>query len=485
MTQIPTKSQIGIYGLGTMGSALALNMADNGFNVAVTNREASWVADFIHEADQLSGNLRAFESLESFVNGLQTPRVILFMIPSGAPMDAMINRVTPLLSAGDTIIDGGNADFHATRRRAAQLTELDLHFVGMGVSGGESGARFGPSMMVGGTTHSWTQLKPILRAIAAKFDGDPCVDHLGPDGAGHFVKTVHNGIEYADMQAISEIYALLRDVADWPAARIGTLFEGWNEGPLASYLVEISGKILQATDPETGSAMVDVILDQAGQKGTGRWTAIEALRLGQSASAIEAAVGARSWSSEKPARQAGEIMLPAPETAPDATSKTAPKLPDSTDLEQALIAARILGHAQGFRILAQASDHYDWSLDLARIAEIWRAGCIIRSSLLDDLSDALHSDLPHSQLILVPAIRAQLATAIPALRRVIITATTAGIPVPVLSASLAWFDSMRTGRGSANLIQAQRDFFGAHGFARLDGEGSKHHGPWGNSAQQS
>ncbi len=482
MTQIPTKSKIGIYGLGTMGSALALNMADNGFNVAVTNREVSWITEFIHEADHLSGNLQAFESLESFVNGLQTPRVILFMIPSGAPMDAMINRVTPLLSAGDTIIDGGNADFHATRRRAALLADLDLHFVGMGVSGGESGARFGPSMMVGGTPHSWTQLKPVLRAIAAKFDGDPCVDHLGPDGAGHFVKTVHNGIEYADMQAISEIYALLRDTADWPAARIGTLFEGWNTGPLASYLVEISGKILQATDPETGSAMVDVILDQAGQKGTGRWTAIEALHLGQSASAIEAAVGARSWSSEKTARQAGEIMLPAPNTTPgtppDATSKTAPNLPDTTDLEQALIAARILGHAQGFRILAQASDHYEWSLDLARIAEIWRAGCIIRSSLLDDLSDALRSDLPHGQLILVPAIRAQLATAIPALRRVIITATAAGIPVPVLSASLAWFDSMRTGRGSTNLIQAQRDFFGAHGFARLDMDGAKHHGPW-------
>jgi len=470
MNQSTDKAQIGIYGLGTMGSALALNMADNGFNVAVTNRETSLIEDFIHEADHLSGNLQAFKSLESFVNGLQTPRVILFMIPSGAPMDTMIDRVTPLLSAGDTIIDGGNADFHATRRRSKQLADHDLHFVGMGVSGGESGARFGPSMMLGGTPHSWTQLKPILRTIAAKFNGDPCVDHLGPDGAGHFVKTVHNGIEYADMQAISEIYALLRDVGNWPTARIGTLFEGWNTGPLASYLVEISGKVLQAIDPETGNAMVDVILDQAGQKGTGRWTVIEALHLGQSASTIEAAVGARSWSSELPARAAGELLLSAQTTPID--------LPVKTDLEQALIAARILGHAQGFRLLQSASDHYDWALDLARIAEIWRAGCIIRSTLLDDLAEALRTDLPHDQLILAPAMRTQLDGTIAALRRVVAAAVANGVPAPVLSASLAWFDTMRTGRGATNMIQAQRDFFGAHGFARLARDGTKHHGPW-------
>lgn len=464
-----SKAQIGVYGLGTMGSALALNMAECGFQVAITNRETDWVAPFIMEAGTLAKNLHPHDALEDFIKGIKTPRVILFMIPSGAPMDAMINTVTPLLDAGDTIIDGGNANFHDTRRRSAQMAKNNLHFVGMGVSGGESGARFGPSIMVGGTNHSWGQLKPILQAISAKFEGDPCVDHLGPDGAGHFVKTVHNGIEYADMQAIAEIYALLRDAGGWPAAKIGALLEGWNHGPLHSYLIEISGKVLQAVDPDTGKPMVDLILDKAGQKGTGRWTAIEALKLGQSASAVEAAVGARAWSSEKDTRIAAQPLLDAN------TSQT--DLPGTGDLETALMAARILGHAQGFRVLQAASDEYDWQLNMARIAEIWRAGCIIRSSLLDDLADAFRTALPHGELILAPAIRARLDASIGALRRVVAAGITCGIPVPVLSASLAWFDSIRTARGSTNMIQAQRDFFGKHGFKRLDKTGD-FHGPW-------
>lgn len=463
------KAQIGVYGLGTMGSALALNMADNGFQVAVTNRETDWIETFMQEAGPLAKNLHPHTDLADFIQGLTPPRVILFMIPSGRPMDMMIDTITPLLEAGDTLIDGGNANFHDTRRRSALMAEHDLHFVGMGVSGGESGARHGPSMMVGGTAHSWTQLKPILQAISAKFEADPCVDHLGPDGAGHFVKTVHNGIEYADMQAISEVYALLRDAGNWPAAKIGDLLMQWNDGPLHSYLVEISGKVLQATDPETGTAMVDLILDQAGQKGTGRWTAIEALKLGQSASAIEAAVGARSWSSEKATRTTAQPLLNANILPAD--------LPSSEDLEAALMAARILGHAQGFRVLQAASDEYEWALDMPRIAEIWRAGCIIRSSLLDDLAEALRSELPHGELILAPAIRARLDGPISALRRVVAAGILNGIPVPVLSASLAWFDSIRTTRGSTNLIQAQRDFFGEHGFKRLDKDGT-HHGPW-------
>ncbi len=464
-----SKSQIGVYGLGTMGSALALNMADNGFQVAVTNREVDWIAPFIKEAGALVNNLAPHDTLKDFIQGLTTPRVILFMIPSGKPMDMMIDTITPLLDAGDTIIDGGNANFHDTRRRSALMAKNDLHFVGMGVSGGESGARHGPSMMVGGTDHSWTQLKPVLQAISAKFEGDACVDHLGPDGAGHFVKTVHNGIEYADMQAIAEIYALLRDAANWPASKIGDLLAGWNDGPLHSYLIEISGKVLQAVDPETNKPMVDLILDKAGQKGTGRWTAIEALKLGQSASAIEAAVGARSWSSEKDTRIAAQPLLD-----PDTTQTD---LPSADDLENALIAARILGHAQGFRVLQSASDEYDWQLNMPRIAEIWRAGCIIRSSLLDDLADAFRTDLPQNELILAPAIRTRLDASIGALRRVVTAGINNGVPVPVLSASLAWFDSIRTARGSTNLIQAQRDFFGEHGFRRLDKTGD-HHGPW-------
>lgn len=464
-----TQAQIGVFGLGTMGSALALNMADNGFHVAVTNREIDWIAPFIQESGPLAKNLHPHDSLADFVQGLTTPRVILFMIPSGKPMDMMIDAVSPLLEAGDTIIDGGNANFHDTRRRSALMAKNNLHFVGMGVSGGESGARHGPSMMVGGTAHSWTQLKPILQAISAKFEGDPCVDHLGPDGAGHFVKTVHNGIEYADMQAIAEIYALLRDAGGWPAAKIGDLLTRWNDGPLRSYLVEISGKVLQAIDPETGTPMVDVILDKAGQKGTGRWTAIEALKLGQSASAIEAAVGARSWSSEKDTRTVAEPLLAANSEPTD--------LPGDDDLAAALMAARILGHAQGFRVLQAASDEFDWSLDMPRIAEIWRAGCIIRSTLLDDLADAYRNERPQGELILAPAIRSRLNASISALRRVVTAGIASGVPVPVLSAALAWYDSIRTARGSTNLIQAQRDFFGEHGFRRLDQTGD-HHGPW-------
>ncbi len=463
-----TKAQIGVYGLGTMGSALALNMAEQGFEVAVTNRETAWIADFIREAGTLAGKLQGYETLEEFVAGLAAPRVILFMIPSGAPMDAMIEAVTPLLAAGDTIIDGGNADFHLTRRRAAALQAKDLHFVGMGVSGGEEGARHGPSMMVGGSGHSWAQLKPILRAIAAKFEGNPCVDLMGPDGAGHFVKTVHNGIEYADMQVIAEVYGLLRYGAAKAPREIGEMFADWDQGRLKSYLIEITGKVLHYDDPKTGHPVVDVITDAAGQKGTGRWTVVEAIKLGQSANLIEAAVGARGWSSEKDTRAEAEKILGGERGWFD---------PGEAPLKEAFLAARILGYAQGFRILAAASEEYEWDLDYARIAQVWRAGCIIRSALLDDISEAFAGDLPAGQLILAPGFAKMLSTSVPALRKVVAAAVTGGHAVPGLSAALAWYDSMRQGYGTANIIQAQRDFFGHHGFERL-GEAGKHHGPW-------
>lgn len=461
MTKV--KADIGVYGLGTMGSALALNLSEKGFQVAVTNREADWITTFMSEAGPLTSNLTSATTLEEFVGALKTPRTILFMIPSGAPMDAMIDAVLPLLEEGDTIIDGGNADFNATRRRFERLSGTGAHFVGMGVSGGEKGARHGPSMMVGGSVHSWEQLKPMAEAISAKFEGTPCVAHLGPDGAGHFVKTVHNGIEYADMQMIAEIYGILRDGAGWDAPRIGALFEGWQDGPLGSYLIEVSAAALQTMDPETGQPMVDVILDQAGQKGTGRWTLIEALKMGQSASAIEAAVGARGWSSEKSTREVAEPILQAGTLGGD--------VPPADDLEMAFLAARILAHAQGFRILSAASDEFDWALDMARISEIWRAGCIIRSALLDDFAQAFRDELPEGHLILAPAMAALLAKSIPALRRTVMAGVALGTPLPALSASLAWYDSMRHARGTANLIQAQRDFFGAHGFERIDKDG--------------
>lgn len=464
-----SKADIGVYGLGTMGSALALNFADHGFTVAVTNRETDWVAAFVAEAGSLSNRLIPARDLQSFVASLKTPRTILFMIPSGAPMDAMIAAISPLLEDGDTIIDGGNADFNATRARSAALEGTGLHFVGMGVSGGEEGARFGPSMMVGGTDHSWAQLRPMAESIAAKYEGDPCVAHVGPDGAGHFVKTVHNGIEYADMQMIAEIYGLLRDGAGRNAPQIGALFETWNDGPLQSFLVGISAQILQSVDSKTGHPTVDIVLDKAGQKGTGRWTVIEALKLGQSASTIEAAIAARSWSSEKDARQAAQTLLQA-----DAQPAIAPS---DEDLELAMLAGRILAHAQGFRLMQAASQEFGWSLDLARIAEIWRAGCIIRSALLDDFAAALRREMPFGHMILTAEMSARLATAIGPLRRVVANAALAGLPVPALSGALNWYDSIRQGRGSTNLIQAQRDFFGAHGFERLDADG-RHHGEW-------
>ena len=470
MAETKTGADIGVYGLGTMGSALALNLAENGFRVSVSNREPEWIADFIKEGSDLEAFLEGHEYLEGFVHSIARPRSILFMIPSGDPMDAMIKAVTPYLDEGDTLIDGGNADFNATRRRSKDFEGTGFHFVGMGVSGGAEGARHGPSMMVGGSVHSWTQLRPMAEAIAAKFEGDPCVAHLGPDGAGHFVKTVHNGIEYADMQMIAEVYGLLRDAGGQDAHTIGAMFERWQAGPLSSYLIEVSAAALQSVDAKTGQPMVDVIRDQAGQKGTGRWTVIEALKMGQSASAIEAAVGARGWSAEKETRLRAEPLLAAAALAAD--------VPSEADLENALLAGRILAHAQGFRILGAASDEFDWSLDFARISEIWRAGCIIRSSLLDVFSDAFRGTLPQDHLILAPAIRDLLADALPALRRVVAAGVSLGVAMPALSASLAWYDSMRRGRGTANLIQAQRDFFGAHGFVRTDEEGGKHHGDW-------
>lgn len=461
-------AQIGVYGLGTMGSALALNMAENGFDVAVTNREAEWIAPFMEEAGDLAERLHPHESLEAFVAGLKTPRVILFMIPSGKPMDMMIEAVAPLLEDGDTIIDGGNANFHDTRRRSAFLSEDNLHFVGMGVSGGEKGARHGPSMMVGGTEHSWDQLRDILKAISAKYEGSPCVDHLGPDGAGHFVKTVHNGIEYADMQAISEVYSLLHNGAGWSAKEVGALFEKWNAGPLKSYLIEITGKLLSYDDPETGKPAVDVIRDAAGQKGTGRWTVVEAVRMGEAANMIEAAVGARSWSSEKATRQTAEQVF-----GGDRGALTL----DEDKLADAFLAVRVLCYAQGFRILEAASEEYDWSLNFSRIAEVWRAGCIIRSALLDDISEAFGDDLPDGELILSDRFSQILKRNLPALREVVGASVAGGHAIPALSSALQWYDSMRQGYGSANIIQAQRDFFGYHGFERLDAEGA-HHGPW-------
>ena len=461
-------ASLGLYGLGTMGSALALNILDNGFALHVANRTPEVTERFRAEAGPLGAGLRVHDSLEAMAREMPAPRAIILMVPAGAPVDDAIERLCDALEAGDTIIDAGNTDFHDTRRRTAMVEARGLTFIGMGVSGGEEGARYGPSIMVGGTPAAYGKIKPVITAIAAKFEGEACADHLGPDGAGHFVKTVHNGIEYADMQMLAEAYGLMRYGGGMTPAEIGARFEAWDQGALKSYLVEISGKVLQAVDRETGHPAVDVILDSAGQKGTGRWTVIEALKMGQSASAIEAAVGARGWSSEKEARVAGEEILGTRRGAVEIAAET---------YEQALLAARIIAYAQGFRILGAASEEYDWALDFARIAEIWRAGCIIRSALLDDISEAFRGEMPQGALIFAPAFAARLKECLPALRAVVAAAVQAGHPVPAFSAALAWIDTMAQGRGTTDLIQAQRDFFGLHGFVRLGGDAGSH-GPW-------
>ena len=458
--------QIGVFGLGTMGSALALNMAEKGIAVAVANRSAEAVPAFIAEAGPLAANMSGHDGLAALIAALPRPRLLLAMIPSTAPMDSLLDAAIPLLAPGDTVIDAGNADFHDTRRRTARLDAAGMHFVGMGVSGGEEGARHGPSIMVGGADDSWQRLRPILERIAARHQGQPCVAHMGPDGAGHFVKTVHNGIEYADMQMIAEVYDLLRHGAGWLPHRVGEQFAAWNDGALASYLFEITGTILQTDDPQTGKPVVDTIVDAAGQKGTGRWTAIEAVRLGQSARMIEGAVAARAWSAERDLRTAAAAAF---------GFDRWPVEPEA--LEQALLAARVLEYAQGFRILAAASAEFGWGLEPKTIARIWRAGCIIRARLLDDIADAFAAGPPQGELLLAPAFVPVLEAGIPALRALVAQAISAGFPVPVLASGLAWYDTMRQPRGTAALIQAQRDFFGRHGFARIGADGVQH-GPW-------
>ena len=466
-----TLANLGLYGLGTMGSALALNILDNGFALHVANRSEDATKDFATEATEaaLADKLTTHGSLADMARNMPAPRAIILMIPAGKPVESAIEELCDLLEPGDTIIDAGNTDFHDTRRRTAYVEGRGLTFIGMGVSGGEEGARNGPSIMVGGTPEAWSGIRPVIEAIAAKFEGAPCADHLGPDGAGHFVKTVHNGIEYADMQMITELYGMMRYGQGMEPAAIGSRFESWDTGALKSYLVEITGKVLQATDSKTGKPAVDVILDKAGQKGTGRWTLIEALRLGQSASSIEAAVAARSWSSEKDTRVAGEAILNGTRNAVDLTE---------ADYADALLAARIIAYAQGFRLLSAASDEYNWSLDFARIAEIWRAGCIIRSSLLDDISAAFRGDMPHGQLVFAPAFADRLSKTVPALRRVVAAAALGGHPIPALASALSFIDTFAMARGLTDLIQGQRDFFGMHGFERLDDGSTGQHGPW-------
>ncbi|MBB2973776.1 NADP-dependent phosphogluconate dehydrogenase [Mesorhizobium sp. RMAD-H1] len=466
------KADIGLIGLGVMGANLALNIAEKGYRVAVYNRTTEKTHEFHENAGELKDRIIPCDTLEQLVGSIRAPRPIILMIKAGDPVDQEIKALKPLLMRDDIIIDAGNANFHDTVRRLNSLAADDPTFVGMGVSGGEEGARHGPSIMVGGTKEAYDRISPVLTAIAAKYQGEPCCALLGPDGAGHFVKTIHNGIEYADMQMIAEIYGILRDGLGLSAPAIGSVFSKWNDGPLNSYLIEITAKVLLAVDPDTGKAAVDVILDSAGQKGTGRWSAIEAQMLGVPATGIEAAVAARSLSALKAERQVAEKAYPSGGT----TLSPEDRARFIDDLEQGLLAGKIAAYAQGFAVMAAASKEYQWDLPLATIARIWRAGCIIRSQFLDVIAEAFDKGSPEN-LLLAPAFIERMTKGSAALRTVVSTAALSGLPVPALSAALSYFDSYRQARGTANLIQAQRDFFGAHGFKRLDREGD-FHGPW-------
>ncbi len=465
-----TKADIGLIGLGTMGSALALNIAEKGFSIAVHNRTTQVTRDFAANAGDLAERVIPTESLQALVAAIKPPRAIILMVPAGTVVDDQIAALRRLLDKDDMIIDAGNADFHDTNRRAADAG--DLPFLGIGVSGGEEGARHGPSIMGGGKRVHWDRVAHILTAIAAKYDGTPCATWMGEGGAGHFVKAVHNGIEYADMQMIAEVYGIMRDGMEMDAAAIAGVFEGWNDGTLQSYLIEISGKVAAAVDPKTGQPMLDVILDRAGQKGTGRWTVIEAQHLAAPIPAIEAAVMARNLSSRLDERRVGEALFGA---APKALAKGAL---DVAALEQALIAGKVICYAQGFTLLSAASKEFGWALPLPDIAKVWREGCIIRSSMLNDMAQALTDDAGRN-LMRAPFFTGLLRSGQQGLRDTVAEAARAGLPVPALASGLAYFDIMRTGRTTANMIQAQRDFFGAHGFERMDDAKTGHHGPWG------
>jgi 6-phosphogluconate dehydrogenase len=463
------EAQIGVTGLAVMGRNLARNLARHGHTVALHNRSPERTRSLVAEHGD-EGRFVPSESMPDFVASLERPRAVIIMVKAGDPTDAVIDELVPLLDEGDIVIDCGNAHYTDTRRREAALREHGLHFVGCGVSGGEEGALNGPSIMPGGSAQSYEKLGPIFESIAAQVDGTPCCVHVGPDGAGHFVKMVHNGIEYADMQLIAEAYDLLRTGLSAKPAEIADIFRTWNEGDLESFLIEITADVLAHTDAETGRPFVDVVLDQAEQKGTGRWTVQSALDLGIPITGIAEATFARSLSGHAEQRaaarasfgtSAGDVAIADPDAFVD-------------DVRRALYASKAVAYAQGFDHIAAGSAEYGWAIDRGAMATIWRGGCIIRARFLNRIRDAYDGDPELPSLLVAPYFADAVRAGVDSWRRVVGHAAVAGIPTPAFSSSLAYFDGLRRDRLPAALIQGLRDNFGAHTYRRVDSDGTFH-----------
>src|SRR5438046_3090885 len=460
---------IGMIGLGVMGENLVLNMESKGFSVAVFNRTTE-VTDKFAAGRAKGKNIQPTQTLEEFVGALKKPRIAMLMVKAGPPVDSMISQLAPLLEKGDVIIDGGNSLFTDTQRREKELAEEDIHFVGMGVSGGEEGALKGPSLMPGGSRESWEIIAPIFRKIAAQVDGEPCCRYMGTDGAGHYVNMVHNGIEYGDIQLICEAYAILKGILGMEAPQLADVFAEWNNGELESYLIEITAQIFTRIDPDTGKPLVDMILDKAGQKGTGIWTLQAAIRQYVVISTINAAVEARVISSRKEERVAASKILPHPRDRQFKGNR--PRLIDA--VRDALYAAKIVSYTQGMELIRSGSAAYKWNLNLSDSATIWRGGCIIRAKFLNRIVQAYRRDAALHNLLLDRYFTRAIKKAQSKWRLVLAIAIKHGVATPAFSASLAYFDSYRSARLPANLLQAQRDFFGAHTYERIDKPGVFH-----------
>lgn len=463
------KHNIGLIGLRVMGSNLALNMADHGYDVAIYNRTYAIGEQVIK--DNPNSNLTLYKELKDFVASLEVPRKIILMVQAGKPVDYVIAELKPHLAANDIIIDGGNSNFNDTIERSKQLALEGLNFLGVGISGGEEGARFGPAIMPGGQLTSYQQVAAIFEDIAAKADdGLPCVAYIGTDGAGHYVKMVHNGIEYADMQLIAESYALLKNLGGFNNLELSTIFGDWNKGELDSYLIEITETIFKTKDPKTGNDLIDMILDKAAQKGTGKWTTEEALNTNTDASLLTSAVYARFMSANKDERVLASKQLTFQPKAINLDKKTLIE-----KVRRALYASKIIAYAQGFDLMKNASIEHEWQLNFESIARIFRAGCIIRAKFLNRISEAYLKDANLINLMLDVEFKNVLMDYQDDLREVISLAVMQGVSIPAFSAAIGYFDAYRTENSSANLIQAQRDLFGAHTFERIDEEGSFHH----------